>query len=105
MAAMTSSACPGVNRRQASKKRPSGFLKRPCGVRGPGGCCVRWLIVGLLVLIVLVGLVVFIRRRHSRPAADDTLVTDLLGPADLPTIPASRARWAGTRSPARQARE
>ena len=64
----------------------------------------RWLIVGLLVLVVLVGLVVFIRRRHFRPAADDTLVTDLLGPPDLPTIPASRARWTGTRPPAQQAR-
>jgi len=72
--------------------------------KGSRGCCVRWLIVGLLVLVILVGLVVFIRRRHSRPAADDTLVTDLLGPPDLPTIPASRARWAGTRPPAQQAR-
>src|SRR5262244_4418417 len=72
--------------------------------KGSRGCCVRWLIVGLLVLIVLVGLVVFIRRRHFRPAADDTLVTDLLGPPDLPTIPASRARWTGTRPPAQQAR-
>jgi hypothetical protein len=89
-----------------------GSLKRP-GVpeaalrgRGSAGCLVRWLIVGLLGLVLLGGLVVIIRGRgRSRHSADDTLVTDLLGPPDLPTAPAPQARREGPPSRIPGARE
>lgn len=71
--------------------------------RGSRGCCVGWLIVGLLGLACLSGLVVFIRRRRSRPSADDTLVADLLGPPELPEIPARQTWEDGPRSAALQA--
>jgi hypothetical protein len=70
--------------------------------RGSRGCCVGWLIVGLLGLAFLSGLVVFIRRRRSRPSADDTLVADLLGPPELPEFPAPQTWEDGPRSPAPQ---
>jgi hypothetical protein len=48
-----------------------------------------WLIAGLLGLVLLAGLAVVIRRvGGSRRAADDTLVTDLLGPPEVPAGPA-----------------
>jgi hypothetical protein len=73
--------------------------------RGSAGCLVRWLIVGPLGLVLLVGLVVIIRgRRRFRHSADDTLVTDLLGPPDLPAVPAPQAQGEGPPSPAAQAR-
>jgi hypothetical protein len=65
---------------------------------------VSWLIAGLLGLVFVGGLLLFIRGRgRSRPSADDTLVTDLLGPPDLPAVPAPQARRDGAPSPARQA--
>jgi hypothetical protein len=66
---------------------------------------VGWLIAGLLGLVFLGGLVVFIRRRHSRPSADDTLVTDLLGPPDQPTAATAQAPWEGVPLPAPRTRE
>ena len=63
-----------------------------------------WLIAVLLGLAFLCGLVVFIRRRRSRPSADDTLVTDLLGPPDLAPVPVRQARVEDKPSPARRAR-
>jgi hypothetical protein len=64
---------------------------------------VSWLIVGLLGLVFLGGLLLFIwGRGRSRPSADDTLVTDLLGAADHPAVPAARARREGVPSPAAQ---
>jgi hypothetical protein len=66
---------------------------------------VSWLIVGLLGLVFLGGLLLFIwGRGRSRPSADDTLVTDLLGPPDQPAIPAARARREGAPAPAAQVR-
>jgi hypothetical protein len=68
--------------------------------KGTPGCCVSWLIVGLLGLVFLGGLLLFIwGRGRSRPAVDDTLVTDLLGPPDRPAV-AVRARREGVPSPA-----
>jgi len=59
----------------------------------PRGVVVSGLIVGLLGLVLVVGLVMFIRgRRRPRPSADDTLVTDLLGPSDRSAIPAPQAQ-------------
>jgi hypothetical protein len=75
-------------------------------VRGKGsrGCCVRWLIAGLVGLVFLGGLVVFYRgRRRSRPSADDTLVTDLLGPPDPPAVPVPQAAGEGNPPPVPQA--
>jgi hypothetical protein len=75
--------------------------------RGSPGCCVSWVIAGLLGLVFLGGLLMFIRGRgRSRPSADDTLVTDLLGPPDLPAAPTApqEQRTRGP-SPARQARK
>jgi hypothetical protein len=75
-------------------------------VRGRGfrGCCVIWLIGGLLGLAFLSGLVVFIRKRRARPTADDTLVADLLGPPELPEF--APRTWDDNRSSlALQARE
>jgi len=73
--------------------------------RGSAGCLVRWLIVGLLGLVLLVGLVVIIRGRgRFRHSADDTLVTDLLGPPDLPAVPAPQAQREGPPAPAAHAR-
>jgi hypothetical protein len=76
-------------------------------VRGRGfrGCSVGWLIVGLLGLAFLSGLVVFIRKRRARPSADDTLVADLLGPPELPELPAPRTWDDGPRAPAPQAQK
>ena len=68
--------------------------------RGFRGCCVVWLIAGLLGLAFLSGLVVFIRKRRARPSADDTLVADLLGPPELPEFPAPRTWDDGPSSPA-----
>ena len=73
--------------------------------RGFRGCCVVWLIAGLLGLAFLSGLVVFIRKRRARPSADDTLVADLLGPPELPEFPAPRTWDDGPPSPAQQERE
>jgi len=64
---------------------------------------VSWLIVGLLGLVFLGGLLLFIwGRGRSRPHADDTLVTDLLGPPGQPAVPAAGARREGLPSPASQ---
>jgi hypothetical protein len=64
---------------------------------------VSWLIVGLLGLVFLGGLLLFIwGRGRSRPSADDTLVTDLLGPPDQPAVPSARARREEVPSPASQ---
>jgi len=64
---------------------------------------VNWLIVGLLGLVFLGGLLLFIwGRGRSRPSADDTLVTDLLGPPDQPAVPSARARREDVPSPASQ---
>jgi len=49
------------------------------------------LIAGLFGLLVLVGLVVLARRRSHRRGADDTLVTDLLGPPEAAGEPATQA--------------
>ena len=82
------------------------------------------LIAGLFGLVFVGGLLMFIRGRR-RPSADDTLVTDLLGPPDGPApstpgrpapstqareegrqpSPAARKRRRGTPSPAARARE
>jgi hypothetical protein len=63
-------------------------------------------IAGLLGLVFLGGLLMFIRGRgRSRPSADDTLVTDLLGPPDLPAAPAPQEQRARAPSPAWQARK
>jgi hypothetical protein len=65
---------------------------------------VRWLTAGLLGLVFLGGLVMFFRvRGRSRPSADDTLVTDLLGPADPPAVPAARAAEENDPPPAPEA--
>jgi hypothetical protein len=69
------------------------------------GCCVTWLIGGLLGLAFLSGLVVFIRKRRARPTADDTLVADLLGPPEQPEVPVPRTWDDGPRSPAPQAQQ
>ena len=60
-----------------------------------------WLIGGLFGLVLLGGLVVLARRRgrHHR-AADDTLVTDLLGPRDAAAVPAPQAPAVAEPSPA-----
>ena len=73
--------------------------------RGFRGCCVGWLIGGLLGLAVLSGLVVLIRKRRARPSADDTLVADLLGPPELPEAPVPQTWSDGPRSPAPRARQ
>ena len=63
-----------------------------------------WLIAGLVGLVFLGGLLLFIRGRgRSRPSADDTLVTDLLGPPDLPAVPPRQLQRGGAPSPAAQA--
>ena len=63
-----------------------------------------WLIAGLVGLVFLGGLLLFIRGRgRSRPSADDTLVTDLLGPPDLPAVPPPQLQRGGVPSPAAQA--
>ena len=62
-----------------------------------------WFIAGLLGLVFLGGLVLFIRRRRSRPSADDTLVTDLLGPPDQPAVPAPLGQRRGAPAPAAKA--
>ena len=92
--------------------------------KGSRGCCVTGLIAGLFGLVFVGGLLMFIRGRR-RPSADDTLVTDLLGPPDGPApstpgrpapstqareegrqpSPAARKRRRGTPSPAARARE
>ena len=67
---------------------------------------VSGLIVGLLGLVLVVGLVMFIRgRRRPRPSADDTLVTDLLGPSDRSAIPAPQAQQEPKPAPARPAQQ
>ena len=70
------------------------------------------LIAGLFGLVFVGGLLMFIRGRR-RPSADDTLVTDLLGPPDGPApstpgrpAPSTQAREEGRQpSPAARARE
>jgi hypothetical protein len=65
---------------------------------------VGWLIAGLLGLAFLGELVVFFRGRgRSRPLADDTLVTDLLGPPGLQAVSAPQAREEGEPPPATRA--
>jgi hypothetical protein len=65
---------------------------------------VSWLIAGLVGLVFLGGLLLFIRGRgRYRPSADDTLVTDLLGPPDLPAVPPRQLQRGGAPSPAAQA--
>lgn len=49
-----------------------------------------WLIIGLL-LALAGGLALFTHRSRRRPAADDTLVADLLGPRTGPGRPAPQA--------------
>ena len=67
---------------------------------------VSGLIVGLLGLVLVVGLVMFIRgRRRPRPSADDTLVTDLLGPSDRSAIPAPQAQQEPKPAPAPPAQQ
>ena len=73
--------------------------------KGSRGCSVGWLLVGLLGLAFLSGLVVFIRKRRARPSADDTLVADLLGPAELPAVPVPRTWDDDPRSAAPQAQQ
>ena len=65
-----------------------------------------WLIVGLLGLVLLACLVVFTGRvgGYRRPA-DDTLVTDLLGPPKVSAVPALRAGEKAEPPPAPQARQ
>ena len=66
----------------------------------------RWVIVGLVALALLVSFVVLARRRGShRRGADDTLVTDLLGPREMAAAPASPAGDEAERPPAPQARD
>jgi hypothetical protein len=63
-----------------------------------------WLIVGLFGLILLGALVVLARRRGShRRGADDTLVTELLGPRDVAAVPAPQTGEEAERSPVPQA--
>ena len=63
-----------------------------------------WLIAGLFGLILLGGLVVLARRRGGhRRGADDTLVTELLGPREVAAAPAPPAGEEAERSPAPQA--
>jgi hypothetical protein len=65
-----------------------------------------WLIATLLALVLLGGLVVYARRLggYRRPA-DDTLITELLGPPDVPARPAARAGEEPEPSPAPRAQE
>jgi hypothetical protein len=59
-----------------------------------------WLIAGLFGLILLGGLVVLARRRGGhRRGADDTLVTELLGPREVAAAPARPAEAEADRSP------
>ena len=59
-----------------------------------------WLIAGLFGLILLGGLVVLARRRGGhRRGADDTLVTELLGPREVAAAPARPAEAEAERSP------
>ena len=59
-----------------------------------------WLIAGLFGLILLGGLVVLARRRGGhRRGADDTLVTELLGPREVTAAPARPAEAEAERSP------
>ena len=63
-----------------------------------------WLIAGLFGLILLGGLVVLARRRGGhRRGADDTLVTELLGPREVAAAPAPPAEAEADRSPVTQA--
>jgi outer membrane biosynthesis protein TonB len=65
---------------------------------------VSGLIAGLLGLVLVGGLVMFIRgRKRPRPSADDTLVTDLLGPPDRPAIPAPHGQQETQPAPAPRA--
>ena len=65
-----------------------------------------WLIAGLFGLILLGGLVVLARRRGGhRRGADDTLVTELLGPREVAAAPARPAEAEAERSPVPPAEE